>query len=70
MKQNPDLLCPHCQTRGQVRTRRVRRKKGVSGGKVVAAILTLGLSLLFVGLSRKEKLTQAHCDNCGSTWDF
>jgi len=73
-KRNPSLnlkfVCPHCQTTGTVWTQRVVRKKGVSGGKATGAILSGGLSLLFTGLSRKEKLTQAHCDNCGSTWEF
>lgn len=31
---------------------------------------TGGLSLLAVGLSRKENHTQARCMNCGSTWVF
>jgi hypothetical protein len=48
----------------------IKRKKGISGGKAVGALLTGGLSILATGLSRKEKSTQAHCDNCGATWDF
>jgi hypothetical protein len=48
----------------------VSRKAGISGGKATGAILTGGLSLLATGLSRKERLTEAHCDNCGSTWTF
>jgi hypothetical protein len=67
---NPELVCPHCQVKGQVRTMQVKRKKGVSGGKAAGALLTGGLSLLATGLSRKEKVTQAHCDNCNMTWDI
>lgn len=67
---NLALICPHCQTKGQVHTKRVKRKKGISGGKVVGGLLTGGISLLGTGLSRKQRATQAHCDNCGSTWDF
>lgn len=67
---NPALTCPHCQTKGQVRTMLTTRKKGVSGGKATAAVLTLGWSMLATGLSRKEQATQGHCDNCQSTWDF
>lgn len=67
---NPKLVCPHCQTTGQVRTKLVSLKVGVSGGKATAALLTGGLSLLAVGLSRKESHTQAHCMNCSSTWVF
>ncbi|MCE5252879.1 MAG: hypothetical protein LLG45_01500 [Actinomycetia bacterium] len=67
---NPVLVCPHCRKKGQVRTRGVERKKGISGGKATGAVLTGGLSALATGLSRKEWETQAHCDNCNSTWHF
>lgn len=64
------LVCPHCQTAGRVTTKMVKRKKGISGGKAVGALLTGGASLLVVGLSRKERTTAATCGNCSSTWDF
>jgi hypothetical protein len=67
---SPEMICPHCQTKGQISTKPVKRKKGVSGAKVTGALLTLGVSVLATGLSRKEGLTQAHCGNCNSTWDF
>ena len=67
---SPMYICPHCQTKGFVRTIPVKRKKGVSGAKVTGALLTMGISILATGLSRKEGLTQAHCGNCNSTWDF
>jgi hypothetical protein len=67
---NSAMVCPHCQTRGQVRSKRMSRKKGISGAKATGALLTSGLSILATGLSRKEQCTQAHCGNCGSTWDF
>ena len=66
----PAMVCPHCQTEGQVHTKCVKRKKGISGGKVMGGLLTGGFSLLATGLSRKENLTQAHCTNCNSTWHF
>ncbi len=69
-KLNPELFCPHCQSKGNVRVKWVMQKVGVSGGKATAAVLTGGLSLLAVGLSRKQELTQAHCEKCGSTWVF
>jgi uncharacterized CHY-type Zn-finger protein len=69
-KVNPAIICPQCQTTGHVSTLPTKRKKGVSGGKATGAVLTLGLSLLATGLSRKEHVTQAHCGNCNSTWDF
>ena len=67
---NPELFCPHCQSKGHVRTKWVSQKAGVSGGKATAALLTGGFSLLAVGLSRKQELTQANCEKYGSTWTF
>lgn len=69
-EKNLVLICPHCQTKGLVRTKSVTLKKGVSGTKVTGAVLTGGLSLLVTGLSRKENTTQAHCMNCNSIWFF
>jgi hypothetical protein len=34
------IICPHCQVKGQVSTRKVTRKTGLSGGKTAAAIIT------------------------------
>lgn len=67
---NAALVCPHCHEKGHVRSTHIQRKGGVSGRKATAALLTGGASLIAVGLSRKESLTQAHCDHCGSTWEF
>ena len=67
---NPAMICPHCQTRGHVRTKTVDRKKGISGGKATAAVVTGGVSMLATGLSRKEHLTRARCGNCLNAWDF
>ena len=64
------LICPHCSDKGKVRTKKLVSKKGISGGKATGALLTGGISLLATGLSRKEAHTQAHCENCSSTWDF
>ena len=64
------ITCPHCDVKGYVRTKRIKRKAGISGAKATGAILTLGTSLLFTGLSRKEEVTEAHCGKCGSTWHF
>ncbi|MDY0088578.1 MAG: hypothetical protein RBS78_08545 [Coriobacteriia bacterium] len=64
------MICPHCQSKGTVTTKEVKRKKGVSGGKATAAVLTGGWSILATGLSRKESMTEAHCRKCGSTWHF
>jgi hypothetical protein len=67
---NPQVICPHCQTRGTVRTIPIKKKTGISGGKATAAFLTGGVSLLATGLSRKEAFTQAHCGNCNSVWSY
>jgi len=67
---NRALVCPHCQATGTVQARAVREKKGISGAKATGALLTGGVSILATGLSRKEKLTRAHCNNCKSTWTF
>jgi hypothetical protein len=65
---NPHLVCPHCQTAGAVRAKRVTTKQGVSGGKATAAIMTNGLSLVATGLSRKQGATACRCDNCRMSW--
>jgi predicted RNA-binding Zn-ribbon protein involved in translation (DUF1610 family) len=68
-ERDAQLVCPHCQKAGYVRSLGVVRKRGVSGGKATGALLTGGVSLLLVGLSRKERATRMHCANCGTTWD-
>jgi hypothetical protein len=67
---NDAYICPHCQTKGCVRTKSITKKMGISGAKATGALFTGGLSLLATGLSRKEGMTQAHCCNCNCTWDF
>ena len=67
---NMQMVCPHCHKKGSVRTKNVKQKKGISGGKATAAVLTGGVSILATGLSRKEAATEATCDKCGSTWHF
>lgn len=64
------MVCPHCQTKGRVRTKQVKMKQGISGGKATGAVLTLGVSMLATGLSRKQKVTEARCGNCGAVWHF
>lgn len=66
----PAFVCPHCQEKGKVLTKPIKKKAGISGAKATGAILTGGVSLLATGLSRKEAVTEAHCVNCNSTWHF
>jgi hypothetical protein len=67
---NPVMVCPHCQTQGRVHSKAVILKKGVSGGKAAAAVLTAGVSVLATGLSRKESATRAWCGTCKNSWIF
>jgi len=67
---NKHMICPHCQNKGRVRTKRATKKRGVSGGKATGAFLTGGLSLLATGLSKKQRVTDAWCGVCKSTWEF
>ena len=67
---NPAMVCPHCQQRGRVHTKQVDRKRGISGTKATAAVLTGGASILATGLSQKDKATEAYCGNCKNTWDL
>jgi hypothetical protein len=64
------LFCPHCQQFGFVTTEPTTVKRGVSGTKATAALLTGGVSMLATGLSQQEVITKASCSNCGSTWLF
>lgn len=69
-KPNALMICPHCSTRGRIQTKQVKLRKGISGGKATAALLTGGLSLVATGLSRREKATRAHCGACNSVWHY
>jgi hypothetical protein len=69
-KRSRDIICSQCCHKGQVHTKPITKKAGVSGGKATAALLTGGASLLAVGLSRKESMTEAHCCKCESNWHF
>lgn len=64
------IVCPHCQTSGQVTTKQTKAKRGISGAKATAALWTVGASTLVTGLSRKEDLTSATCGRCKSVWTF
>jgi hypothetical protein len=55
------IVCQFCHESSCVTTRSKRVKRGVSGGKATAAILTSGYSMLGVGLSRKQEVTELSC---------
>lgn len=65
---NKEMICPHCQTKGSVITKKTKKKGSISGGKVMGGLMTGGVSLLATGLSRKEKVTEAYCKNCKIKW--
>lgn len=67
---NGQLICPHCAKKGMVHMRQVSKKFGISGGKATAGLLTGGLSLLLTGLARRDKVNEAYCANCSTTWHF
>ena len=67
-RHRPKIICPYCQTEGDVSAKRVEQKAGISGAKATGAILTGGLSLLAVGLSRKQEVLKHKCFNCKAEW--
>ena len=70
VEKQKNIICPHCQERGGVTTEQVSLKRGISGTKAAAALLTGGISILGTGLSQKEDATQATCSHCGSVWHY
>jgi hypothetical protein len=64
----PELVCPHCQTKGKVYRDLTIEKSGIDGTKAAGAILTGGASLWFIGLSEKFQAAKLTCKNCGSEW--
>lgn len=67
---NPNMICPHCGLVNSVRTKRVEKKSGISGGKAAVGMMTGGVSLLATGISGKEKKTRAYCSSCKNSWEF
>lgn len=66
----PQMVCPHCQTKGRVLSKPAIKKNGISGSKAAGALLTGGVSIVATGLAQKDQVTEAHCTNCSSTWHF
>lgn len=60
---NDKLICPHCQTKGNVHVRQVS-KTLTSTGKVGGILKT------DTNTSTTTRATQHHCDQCNSTWDI
>lgn len=64
----PSLLCPHCNTKGNVYRKAVKESDGISGGKATGAILTGGTSLWLTGLSKQYEAAKLRCKSCDSRW--
>jgi hypothetical protein len=67
---NPSMACLHCNEKGKVHTKSVKRKQRIHASRATAAVLTGESSMLGNGLSRRKVITQAYCGNCHNTWDF
>jgi hypothetical protein len=63
--QDASIVCAFCHEAGNVTTRAVKVKRGVSGAKATGAVLTGGLSVVGTGLSRKQEATELRCSGCG-----
>lgn len=55
---NANLICPHCQTKGKVRSKSVEE---ITKTKVVPVIGN--------NIKSRRRVTQIHCDNCDITWN-
>lgn len=62
------IICQFCHEAGGVTVREVTQKQGISGGKATGALLTGGLSLVAVGLSKKGQVNELICSRCGMKW--
>ena len=61
---NPQLICPHCNVKGQVRTKPDVEKKGISTiNKVTGGMGSYGMAL-----PGNKLFTRATCGNCWHTW--
>lgn len=70
MAKRPEMICPHCQTKGSVSVSSERRKAGLSFPKLFLLVFTAGISFFFVGLARKESYNEASCANCSAKWNL
>ena len=59
----PQIICPHCQTKGKVKKKMKQRveesrEKGIIGATIGRKTIT-----------KKGSYTQLHCDKCKVTWE-
>ncbi len=67
---NSQMVCPHCQTIGTVRTKAIAQNDELNAREAIIAVASEGLSLFLPKSPQQEKTTQSHCDKCGNTWTF
>jgi hypothetical protein len=56
--EKPSLICPHCQTKGKVRS---KASEEITSTKVIPIIGN--------NIKARKNVTQMHCDNCETTWN-
>ena len=64
----PAIVCVHCQSAGHIQVKQAKVKDGVSGGKLTAALLTGGITMLATGLSQTKNRTTMFCGKCSMEW--
>lgn len=62
---NPSMIRADCQVKGTVRTLHVKKKRGISGGKASAALMTGAYPCLLPGAPERG-IYASPLDNCGS----
>jgi hypothetical protein len=67
---SPHVMCPHCQTKGQMLLERAAVKQGISGAKMTGALLTGGASILATALYGTQWVQKATCLNCQTAWSI
>lgn len=59
---NPHLVCPHCTTLGQVRSKPVTRQ-------AQSQMVTNTIAGIKATSTSTTSVKQRHCDKCGTDWD-
>jgi len=65
--QMAQIVCPHCHTRGTVRTWREEFRQDTLGRDIALMGVTRGMSLVF-GTGSSEMGIKAYCSHCGTEW--
>lgn len=68
-EQKARIICPYCQTAGNVTVGQERRVKRKTATRILGAAVTMGASLPVTGVSKKGTVTTLWCSNCGMKWD-